>query len=187
MPKSPRLILRARMPRHRNCVPCGYFGSRRKTRSTDLPSAALRISEPASSRRCTGAAAMPPIAGWRRIRTEWRRHAAYNTTSVMVSVRSGFSRLSPRRRRASALSVSLFPRVDRLGLRARLVLNAVAMQVVAVSVEPGLGALDVTADPADHPPEPRRMIHFDEMGHLMAGEIIQHIGRRQDQPPRERQ
>src|ERR1700724_3738975 len=69
----------------------------------------------------------------------------------------------------------------------RLVLYAVAMQVVAVGVEPGLGALDVTADPADHSPEPRRMIHFDEMGHLMAGEIIQHIRRREDQPPRERQ
>ncbi len=67
------------------------------------------------------------------------------------------------------------------------VLNTVAMQVVAAGIEPSLGALDVTADPADHPPEPRRMIHFDEMCHLMAGEIIQHIGRRQDQPPRERQ
>src|ERR1700686_4980885 len=69
----------------------------------------------------------------------------------------------------------------------RLVLDPVAMQVVAVGVEPGLGALDVTTDPADHSPEPRRMIHFDEMGHLMAGEIIQHIRRREDQPPRERQ
>src|ERR1700680_2926841 len=69
----------------------------------------------------------------------------------------------------------------------RLVLDPVAMQIVAIGVEPGLGALDVTADPADHSPEPRRMIHFDEMGHLMAGEIIQHIRWREDQPPRERQ
>src|ERR1700694_3926975 len=69
----------------------------------------------------------------------------------------------------------------------RLVLDPVAMQIVAIGVEPGLGALDVTTDPADHSPEPRRMIHFDEMGHLMAGEIIQHIRRREDQPPRERQ
>ena len=70
---------------------------------------------------------------------------------------------------------------------AALILDAVAMQVVAVGVEPGLGALDMTADPADHPPEPRRMVHLDEMRHLMGGEIVEHIRRRQDQPPRERQ
>jgi len=52
-------------------------------------------------------------------------------------------------------------------LVATSVLNAVAMQIVAVGIEPGLGALDMTADPCDHPPEPPRMIHFDEMRHLM--------------------
>src|SRR5467141_3783235 len=61
------------------------------------------------------------------------------------------------------------------------------MQVVAVGIEPGLGALDMTADPCDDPPKPRRMIHFDEMGYLMGGKIVQHIGRREDQAPRERQ
>src|SRR5260370_27191994 len=68
-----------------------------------------------------------------------------------------------------------------------LILNAVAMQVVAVGIEPGLGALDMIADPVDHPPEPRRMIHLDEMRDLVRGEIVQHVGRREDQPPRERQ
>jgi hypothetical protein len=64
-----------------------------------------------------------------------------------------------------------------------LVLNAVAMQIVAVGIEPGLGALDMTADFRDYPPEPRRMIHLDEMRHFMGGEVIQHEGRRQNQPP----
>ena len=61
------------------------------------------------------------------------------------------------------------------------------MQVVAVGVEPGLGAFNMIADLSDHPPEPRRMVHFDEMGRLLGGKIVQHIGRREDQPPRERQ
>ena len=61
------------------------------------------------------------------------------------------------------------------GRRGLLILDAVAMQIVAVGIEPGLGALDMTADPADHPPEPRRMIHLDEMRHLMGGEIVQHV------------
>jgi len=29
------------------------------------------------------------------------------------------------------------------------------MQIVAVGIEPGLGALDMTRDPCDHPPENR--------------------------------
>ena len=64
-----------------------------------------------------------------------------------------------------------------------LILNAVAMQVVAVGVEPGLGALDMIADPRNDPPEPGRMVHFDEMRDLMGGEIVQHVRRREDQPP----
>ena len=54
-------------------------------------------------------------------------------------------------------------------------------------VEPALGAFDVIADPRDHLPEPRRVVHLDEMRDLVGGEIIQHIGWRQDEPPRERQ
>src|ERR1700674_1551935 len=68
-----------------------------------------------------------------------------------------------------------------------LVADAVAMQVVAVGVEPGLGALDMIAGPCDDPPEPRRMVHFDKMDHLMGGKVVQHVRRRKDQPPRERQ
>src|SRR6185369_3451011 len=68
-----------------------------------------------------------------------------------------------------------------------LILDAVAMQVVAIGVEPALGAFDMVADAADDPPEPRRVVHLDEMGDLMGGEIVQHIGRRQDQSPGIRQ
>ena len=59
------------------------------------------------------------------------------------------------------------------------------MQIVAARIEPFLGALDVIADPRDHPPEPRRVVHLDQMRDFMGGEIIQHIGRREDQPPGE--
>ena len=54
-------------------------------------------------------------------------------------------------------------------------------------LEPGLGALDMAADFRNDPPEPRRVVHLDEMRHFMGGEIIQHIGWRQDQPPGKRQ
>jgi hypothetical protein len=86
-------------------------------------------------------------------------------------------------REENASKQEIEPRSDSIGTEKALVLNAVAMQVVAVGIEPGLGALDMTADFPDHPPEPRRMIHLDEMRHFMGGEIIQHEGRRQDQPP----
>ena len=52
-----------------------------------------------------------------------------------------------------------------------LILDPVTMQVVAVGVEPALGAFDVVADAADDAPEPRRVVHFDEMSHFMGGEI----------------
>src|SRR5262245_19573671 len=62
-----------------------------------------------------------------------------------------------------------------------LILDPVAMQIVAVGIEPALGALDVIADAADHAPEPRRVVHLDEVRHFMRGEIIQHKGRRENQ------
>ena len=65
----------------------------------------------------------------------------------------------------------------------RLILNTVAVQVVTVGVEPGLGAFNMIADLADHPPESRRMVHLDKMRHFMGGQIIQHIRRGEDQPP----
>ena len=66
-------------------------------------------------------------------------------------------------------------------------LQSVAMQVRAVHVEPGLGALHVRTDATQDAPEPRRMVHFDEMGDLMGGQIVEHIARGQNQPPRKRQ
>src|ERR1700680_2147695 len=67
------------------------------------------------------------------------------------------------------------------------ILDPVAMQVVAMGVEPGLGALDMVANLVDDPPESRRVVHLDEMRHLMGSKIVEHVGRSQDQPPRERQ
>src|SRR6185369_9969250 len=66
-------------------------------------------------------------------------------------------------------------------------LSAVAMQVGAVGVEPGLGAADIRIDARNDPPEPARMIHLDQMRDLVRGEIVEHEGRSHDQPPRERQ
>src|SRR5262249_42130917 len=63
------------------------------------------------------------------------------------------------------------------------VLDPVAVQIVAVSVEPALGALDRGTDARHHAQEPRRMVHLDQMSDLMGGEIIEHERRRQDQPP----
>src|ERR1700756_3022056 len=71
--------------------------------------------------------------------------------------------------------------------RQKSILNPVAGQVVARIGEPPLGALDRGANPRHHPPEPRRMVHLDEMRYLMGGEIVEHEGRREDQPPGERQ
>src|SRR3981081_160188 len=67
------------------------------------------------------------------------------------------------------------------------ILYPVAMQVVAGGVEPGLGAFDMAANPVDHAPESRRMVHLDQMRHFMRGEIVQHEGWSEDQPPGERQ
>src|SRR3984885_10247509 len=67
------------------------------------------------------------------------------------------------------------------------VLDTVAVQIIAMCVQPCLGAFDMVADFRDDLPEPRRVVHFDEVRYLMGGEVVQHIGRREDQPPGERQ
>src|SRR5258708_7975535 len=54
-----------------------------------------------------------------------------------------------------------------------VLLQAIAMQVRAVGVEPGLGALGVGADPEDRAPEARRMIHLDEMRDLVRRQIVE--------------
>src|SRR5882762_8013767 len=61
--------------------------------------------------------------------------------------------------------------------------QAGAMQVRAMGVEPGLGALGVGADPEDRAPEALRMIHLDEMRDLVRRQIVEHEGRRQDEAP----
>src|SRR4051794_15629871 len=65
--------------------------------------------------------------------------------------------------------------------------HAEAVQAGAVNVEPCLGAVGVRADAVDQPPEPRRVVHLDQMRHLMDGEIIQHEWRGENQPPGIRQ
>ena len=55
-----------------------------------------------------------------------------------------------------------------------------------MGVEPGLGAADIRIDALDDPPEPARMVHLDQMRDLVRGEIVEHEGRRQDQPPRDK-
>ena len=67
--------------------------------------------------------------------------------------------------------------------RWRSILDPVAVQVIAVGVEPLLGAFGRGADPRHHPPEPRRVVHLDKMRHFMGGQIVEHEGRRKDQPP----
>src|SRR4051812_34797858 len=68
-----------------------------------------------------------------------------------------------------------------------LILDPVAVQVVAVRIEPLLGALHRRADLAADAPEPRRVVHLNEMGDLVGGEIVEHVRRREDQAPGERQ
>src|SRR3569832_374939 len=61
------------------------------------------------------------------------------------------------------------------------------MQIAAMGVEPRLGADDVRVDALDQPPEAARVVHLDEMRRLVRGEVVEHEGRRQYQPPGIRQ
>src|SRR5262245_25600821 len=65
--------------------------------------------------------------------------------------------------------------------------QSVPMQLGAMGVEPGLGAVHVRANAAQDAPEPRRVAHLDEMRGLVGREVIEHMRRCQNQPPRERQ
>src|SRR3954454_21138737 len=67
-----------------------------------------------------------------------------------------------------------------------LMLDPVAVQVVSVRIEPLLGALHRRADLAADAPEPRRVVHLNEMGDLVGGEIVENVRRREDQAPGER-
>src|SRR5262245_22089753 len=58
------------------------------------------------------------------------------------------------------------------------------MKFRAVHVKPDAGTLRVATQAVQHAPEPRSMIHFDEMRHLMRRKILKHVRRRQDETPR---
>ena len=53
--------------------------------------------------------------------------------------------------------------------------QAIAMQIGAMGVEPGLGAVVIRAKPLHQPPEPRRMVHLDEMRHFVRGKVVEHM------------
>lgn len=64
-----------------------------------------------------------------------------------------------------------------------LFFNPVAMKIIAVGIEPSLGALGRRTNLGYNFPESRRVVHLDEMRNLMCRKIIQHIRRRENQPP----
>jgi len=65
----------------------------------------------------------------------------------------------------------------------RVVIEPVAMQISPVNLEPGLGTGDMRTDAVNQPPETAGVIHLDEMGDLVRGQIIEDEWRRQHQPP----
>ena len=62
---------------------------------------------------------------------------------------------------------------------------AEAVERSSVPLQPGLGVIRALTKLVDDPPEFRRMVHLLEMRHFMRSEIVQHVGRREDQPPGE--
>src|SRR5882757_3343049 len=79
------------------------------------------------------------------------------------------------------------PLVRRRGEAKRNALRAVLQQGLAVLLEPGLRHLDrALAQPSRQRPEVRPMIEMHEMGDLVRHQIVQHLGRREYQPPGER-
>src|SRR6266702_4388098 len=68
-----------------------------------------------------------------------------------------------------------------------LILDPVPVQIIAVRIEPLLGALHRRTGFSAHAPEPRRVVHLDEMGDFVGGKIVEHVGRCEDQAPGERQ
>ncbi len=54
-------------------------------------------------------------------------------------------------------------------------------------LEPGFRAAPFRKQPLHHPPEALRMIELDPVRHFMRGQIIEHVRRRQHEPPRKRE
>src|SRR5262249_39596413 len=65
--------------------------------------------------------------------------------------------------------------------------HAIAMQIGAVGVEPCFGEFDVGVDRPHQAPEARRVIELEQVRDLMRGEIVEHEGRRQNEPPGKRE
>src|SRR5262245_59537991 len=62
-------------------------------------------------------------------------------------------------------------------------IQAVAMEICAVGIQPGLGAAHVRANALNQPPEATRVIHLDEVGNLVGGKIFEHERRSHHQSP----
>ena len=57
------------------------------------------------------------------------------------------------------------------------------MQLGTMRGEPGFGSGRLRANALDQPPEGMAVVHLDQMRDLVRGEIVEHEGWRQDQPP----
>ncbi len=66
-------------------------------------------------------------------------------------------------------------------------LGAIAMQAGAMLPEPGASLLVARHGALHQGPEARPVIHVAEMGDLVRGEIVEHEGRREHEPPGEGQ
>src|SRR5258708_11046943 len=105
------------------------------------------------------------------------------------AVRSPFEALRPNpalRRSRGSIGWGQGPASRLCGAEA-VAYHAVAMQLGATDVEPGLGPLHVRTDAAEQAPKPHRVVHFHEVGNFVSGEVVEHKTRRQHQTPRKRQ
>ena len=59
------------------------------------------------------------------------------------------------------------------------------MQAGAMSAQPGFSTIRLGTDRFHQLPETWRVIEMNEMANLMCGEVIKHIGRRENETPRE--
>ena len=59
----------------------------------------------------------------------------------------------------------------------------ITMKVGALGIEPSFGSFVIREQPLHDAPESGRMVHFNQMCHLMRGEIVEHMARRQNETP----
>ena len=65
--------------------------------------------------------------------------------------------------------------------------NWIAMQLRALAFQPRPLGLVARTQARNLIPEGSGMVHLDQMGDLVGGDVIKHLGRRHDQPPAIRQ